>query len=155
MKKLALMVFCFLAIAEAVSAQTNDKLLENNRAFTGAKATKKSYHAIYQLDVNDPKRIEKTLRNILNALNDPRLKGKLQVELVAFSAGTDAYMKGGKFEEDLKALVERGVIVAQCNNTLQERKISRDQIYDFIGIVPSGNGELILRQAEGWAIVKP
>ncbi len=155
MKKFALMVFCFLTIAEAVSAQTGDKLLENNRAFTGAKATKKSYHAIYQLDVNDPKRIEKTLRNIMNALNDPRLEGKLKVELVAFSAGTDAYMKGSKFEDDLKTLVERGVILAQCNNTLKERKISRDQIYDFIGIVPSGNGELILRQAEGWAIVKP
>ena len=155
MKRLTLMLFCFLIITEAISAQTSDKLLENNRAFTGAKATQKRYHAIYQLDFNDPKRIEKTIRNIMNALNDPRLQGKLQVELVAFSAGTDAYMKGGKFEDDLKALVERGVIVAQCNNTLKERKISRDQIYDFIGIVPSGNGELILRQAEGWAIVKP
>lgn len=149
------MLFCFLIITEAISAQTSDKLLENNRAFTGAKPTQKRYHAIYQLDFNDPKRIEKTLRNIMNALNDPRLQGKLQVELVAFSAGTDAYIKGGKYEDDLKALVERGVIVAQCNNTLKERKISRDQIYDFIGIVPSGNGELILRQAEGWAIVKP
>ena len=155
MKKLTLMLFCFLIITEAISAQTSNKLLENNRAFTGAKATQKRYHAIYQLDFNDPKRIEKTIRNIMNALNDPRLQGKLQVELVAFSAGTDAYMKGGKFEDDLKALVERGVIVAQCNNTLKERKISRDQIYDFVGIVPSGNGELILRQAEGWAIVKP
>ena len=155
MKKLALMLFCFLAITEAISAQTGDKLLDNNRAFTGAKATKKSYHAIYQLDFNDPKRIEKTLRNITNALNDPRLEGKLKIELIAFSAGTDAYLKGGKYEEELKALVERGVIVAQCNNTLKERKIGRDQLYDFIGIVPSGNGELILRQAEGWAIVKP
>ena len=155
MKKLTLMLICFLAVAEATSAQTSDKLLENNRAFTGAKATQKSYHAIYQLDFNDPKRIEKTLRNIMNALNDPRLEGKLKIELVAFSAGTDAYMKGNKYEEDLKTLVEKGVILAQCNNTLKERKISRDQIYDFIGVVPSGNGELILRQAEGWAIVKP
>jgi intracellular sulfur oxidation DsrE/DsrF family protein len=155
MKKLVLMLFCFLTITEAVSAQTGDKLLENNRAFTGAKAIQKNYHAIYQLDFNEPKRIEKTLRNITNALNDPRLVGKIKIELVAFSAGTDAYMKGGKYEEDLKALVEKGVIVVQCNNTLRERKISRDQIYDFIGIVPSGNGELILRQAEGWAIIKP
>ena len=155
MKKLVLMLFCFLTITEAVSAQTGDKLLENNRAFTGAKAIQKNYHAIYQLDFNEPKRIEKTLRNITNALNDPRLVGKIKIELVAFSAGTDAYMKGGKYEEDLKALVEKGVIVVQCNNTLKERKISRDQIYDFIGIVPSGNGELILRQAEGWAIIKP
>jgi intracellular sulfur oxidation DsrE/DsrF family protein len=45
--------------------------------------------------------------------------------------------------------------VAQCNNTLRERKISRDQLYDFIAVVPSGNGELIIRQADGWTIIKP
>lgn len=113
------------------------------------------YHAIYQLDVNDPKRIEKFIRNINNALNDPRLTGRLTIELVAFSGGTDALIKGSKYEQDLIALVEKGVIVAQCNNTLKERKITREELYDFIAIVPSGNGELILRQAEGWAIVKP
>jgi len=47
------------------------------------------------------------------------------------------------------------VVVAQCNNTLKQRKITRDQLYDFIGIVPSGNGELIIRQAEGWSVIKP
>ena len=137
------------------NAQTNNTALQKNREFSGAKATQKMYHAIYQLDQNDPKVIGKTIRNINNALNDPRLKGKIQIELVAFSGGTDAYLKGSKYENDLKELVEKGVIVSQCENTLRERKISRSQIYDFIGVVPSGNGELIIRQAEGWSVVKP
>lgn len=64
-------------------------------------------------------------------------------------------MIGSKYENDLKELIGKGVIVAQCNNTLKERKISREQLFDFIAIVPSGNGELIIRQAEGWSIVKP
>jgi intracellular sulfur oxidation DsrE/DsrF family protein len=64
-------------------------------------------------------------------------------------------MKGSQFEEELKALAEKGVIVAQCSNSLHERKLTRDQIYDFFALVPSGNGEIILRQSEGWAIVKP
>ena len=51
--------------------------------------------------------------------------------------------------------MEKGVIVAQCSNTLRERKLTRNDIYDFIGVVPSGNGELIIREAQGWAIVKP
>ena len=155
MKKLIVMLFCFIATSTVVTAQTTDHLLEKNRAFTGATATQKHYHAIYQLDTNDPKRIEKAIRNINNALNDPRLAGKIQIELIAFGGGTDAYLKGGKYEQDLKALAEKGVIVAQCNNTLKERKITRDQLYDFIGIVPSGNGELIIRQAQGWSIIKP
>ena len=63
-------------------------------------------------------------------------------------------MKGSKYEQDLKALLEKGVIISQCNNTLRERKISRDQLYDFIAVVPSANGELIIRQSEGWAVIK-
>ncbi|ULT27487.1 hypothetical protein KUH03_12560 [Sphingobacterium sp. E70] len=51
------------------------------------------YKAIYQLDSNDPKTIEKAIRNINNVLKDPRLKGHLQIELVAFSGGTEAYLK--------------------------------------------------------------
>jgi len=155
MKKLTLMLFCFIAITTVATAQTPSHLLEKNRAFTGATATQKHYHAIYQLDTNDPKIIEKAIRNINNALNDPRLAGKIQLELIAFGGGTDAYLRGGKYEQDLKALAEKGVIVAQCNNTLKERKITRDQLYDFIGIVPSGNGELIIRQAQGWSVIKP
>ncbi|MBN8786570.1 MAG: DsrE family protein [Terrimonas sp.] len=152
MKKLSLSLLVLCLMAAAATAQTN---LEKNAAFTGAKATQKKYHAIYQLDNNDPRVIEKALRNLNNALTDPRLEGKIEIELIAFAGGTEAYLKDSKYENDLKALVEKGVIVAQCNNTLRERKISRDQLYDFIAIVPSGNGELIIRQAEGWAIVKP
>ena len=155
MKKLTWILFCCIVTTTTAQAQTDTAKLEKNRAYTGAKATKKYYHAIYQLDNNDPKIIDKTIRNINNALNDPRLIGKIQVELIAFGGGTDAYMLGSKYEKDLKALVEKGVIVSQCNNTLKERKINRDQLYDFIAVVPSGNGELIIRQAEGWSVIKP
>ena len=155
MKKTIFVLLSVILFGYNSNAQTNNSLLQKNKEFTGAKATQKMYHAIYQLDVNDPMVIGKTIRNINNAINDPRLKGKIEIELIAYSGGTDAYLKGSKYESDLKALVEKGVIVAQCENTLRERKISRDQIYDFIGVVPSGNGELIIRQAEGWSVVKP
>ncbi len=59
------------------------------------------------------------------------------------------------YENDLRALVEKGVTVAQCNNTLKERKIDPNQLYDFIAIVPSGVGEIIIRQGEDWAVIKP
>lgn len=155
MKRTFLFLLAVVLLSYNSNAQTTNDLLQKNREYTGAKATQKKYHAIYQLDENDPKVIGKTIRNINNALNDPRLKGKVQIELVAFADGTDAYLIGSKYEEDLQSLVEKGVIVAQCNNTLQERKISRDKIYNFIAVVPSGNGELIIRQAQGWSVIRP
>jgi intracellular sulfur oxidation DsrE/DsrF family protein len=155
MKKICLFIAILLVAKTSIFAQNTDALFETNKAYTGAKASKKKYHAIYQLDNADPKIIEKTIRNINNALNDPRLIGKIEIELITFSGGTEASMKGSKYEADLKALVEKNVIVAQCNNSLKERKLTREQLYDFIAVVPSGNGELIIRQAEGWAIIKP
>lgn len=150
-----IVLLSLVLLTEVIVAQTKEGLLENNKVFTGAAATKKVYRVIYQLDNGDAKIIEKAIRNINNTLNDPRLMGKVKIELVAFSAGTDAFLKGSKYEEDLKALVQKGVIVSQCNNTLRERKLTRDQIYDFIAVVPSGAGELVIRQVEGWAVIKP
>ncbi|MGF7027950.1 MULTISPECIES: DsrE family protein [Sphingobacterium] len=150
-------IACILVAIMTIQAKAQDnKLLLNNHQYSGAVAKKKAYKAIYQLDSNDPKTIEKAIRNINNVLKDPRLKGHLQIELVAFSGGTEAYLKkNSQYEKPLKDLVEKGVIVAQCLNTLEEKHIAKEGLFDFIGYVPSGNGELILRANEGWVIVKP
>jgi len=149
------LLLCTLGFATVKAQNTDTTALAKNHDFTGAEASKKHYYAIYQLDNNDPKIVEKAIRNINNALTDPRLKGKVEIEVITFAAGTEVVLKGSKYEEALRDLVLKGVIVAQCNNSLRERKIERSQVYDFVGVVPSGNGELIIRQGEGWAVVKP
>ncbi len=123
--------------------------------FTGAKATLKNYKALYILNNGDEKKITGTLRNMKNALDDPRLKGKLDLELIAFGDGVAVYDKNGIFEKTLRELQSRGVILAQCENTLRERHIDKSTLYDFISYVPSGNGEIIIRQYQGWAVVHP
>ena len=67
--------------------------------------------------------------------------------------GVKVYDKTGPFESRLKDLLQKGVILAQCENTLRERKIDKNTLFPFISYVPSGNGEIIIRHYEGWAIV--
>lgn len=155
MKRFLITFAITFTIFYGVHAQTIDSLLQANKTYTGAHSSEKFYHAIFQLDTNDPRIISKTIRNINNALKDERLKGRLSIELIAFSGGTDAFLKTSEYENEMKKLVEKGVILAQCNNSLLERKIGRDKLYDFIGVVPSGTGELIIRQDEGWSVIKP
>lgn len=152
-QKLILLIF-LLASAFIYRANAQQQL-DKNSLFTGAKATKSSYKAIYQMDNASPEIIKKTIRNINNLLKDPRLKGKVQVELIAFSGGTEAYRKGSEYEDAIKTLAEKGVIVAQCLNTLEERKIEQNELFGFLAYVPSGNGELVIRASEGWTIIKP
>ena len=124
-------------------------------SFAGAPATQKHYRAVYQLDSSDPKLINQTLHNMKNALEDPRLKGKLELELVVFSGGTVVFKKDQPYEADVLALQQAGVILAQCANSMKAYKLTKDDMLPYISIVPTGNGELIIRQAEGWALVHP
>jgi intracellular sulfur oxidation DsrE/DsrF family protein len=152
MKKhiLILAAFAFLTFVKTASAQQTDPA-----AFTGATAKLKHYDALYILNSNDDRKIKGFLRNIDNALEDPRLKGKLHVELIAFGDGVAVYMKSGTYEDALKNLQAKGVVLAECSNTIRERKIDKNDLFPFISYVPSGNGEIIIRQYEGWAVVHP
>ena len=123
--------------------------------FHGAMADKAQYGVIFQLDSGGDAAIKKTLNNIENILHDPRLAKKLKVELIANSHGFDVYVKNNGFEEKLRHLQQQGVILAQCNNTLKELKVSRGDLYPFISVVPSGMGEITIREAQGWAYIHP
>ncbi len=123
--------------------------------FKGAKAVLQHYNALYYLNSDNEKTITGTLRNIKNALEDPRLKNKLTVEIVAFGDGVAVFQKQGIYEEKVKNLQAMGVILAQCENTIRERHIDKENLFPFISYVPSGNGEIIIRQYQGWAIVHP
>ena len=121
--------------------------------FHGAVARKAHYRAIYQLNSNDPKVIAKTLQALQAALADPRLKGKLALELVVFSGGTVALRKNQPYEADVLALQQAGVILAQCENSMKAQNLTKEDMLPYISYVPTANGELIIRQAEGWSLV--
>ena len=123
--------------------------------YTGAPAPKSHYRAVYQLDSSDPKLINQTLHNMKNALEDPRLKGKLELELVVFSGGTVVFKKDQPYEADVLALQQAGVILAQCANSMKAYKLTRDDMLPYISVVPTGNGELIICQTAGWVLVHP
>ncbi len=126
-----------------------------SKDFHGAVAKLKSYKAVYFIDDSSAQKIKGTLRNIKNALEDPRLKGKLEVELVAFGDGVEVFKKTNHYDTMLTSLQSKGVLLAQCLNTIKERKINKSELWNFIGYVPTGNGEIIIRQAQGWSVVHP
>lgn len=150
MKKLILIlgIACISFCSNAVYGQVKP-------VFTGAKAVLKHYKALYVLNSGEDKKINGTLRNMNNALEDPRLKGKLEMELIVFGDGVVVFDQKGPYGEKLRALQKKGVLLVQCMNTLQERKIEQSSLYDFISFAPSGNGEIIIRQQQGWAVIHP
>ncbi len=151
-KHYLLLAIATLTLATVANAQS---YLEANKKYGGAIAIEDVYKVIFQMDQGSSEIIKKTIRNINNLLKDPRLSGKLQIQVVAFSGGIDAYRKSSGYEADFKNLVRQGVIVSQCLNTLEDRQVSKEELYDFLAYVPTGNGELLIRASEGWTIIKP
>jgi intracellular sulfur oxidation DsrE/DsrF family protein len=149
MKKylLILFVFALFAFAKTATAQTDPA------AFIGAEPKLAHYDALYAINSSDDAKIKSVFRHIANSMDDERLKGKLHVELVFYGDGVAAYMKSGKYEQDLKGLQEKGVTLAVCNNTVKQRKNDRNDLFPFISYVPSANGEIILRHYDGWAVL--
>ncbi|MEO7801946.1 MAG: DsrE family protein [Ginsengibacter sp.] len=152
MKKTTLFL---LGLAFCFNTKTFSQQVDSNAHFNGAVATLNSYKALYVINQSDEKKIKGILRNINNALEDPRLKGKLQVELIAFGDGVEMFRKTNPYDTALLNLQKKGVLLAQCANTLKERKIGKDELWPFISYVPTGNGEIIIRHYHGWAIVHP
>ncbi|WP_118196457.1 DsrE family protein [Albibacterium indicum] len=158
MKSIIVITTFLIAIGILLIPYSGFSQIENQRGiaeFTPATAKLDNYKALYIINSSDERRVKGALKNIGNALNDPRLKGKLQIELVVFGDGVEIFKRGSLYEETLSDLKSKGVALVQCENTLKERKIDKSELYPFISYVPTGNGEIILRHYEGWAIIHP
>lgn len=109
--------------------------------------------------VNDPERWQRVLGNITNLLRDVG-QGNVDVEIVANGPSVSAYVDSQMLGE-MKRLAEMGVRFTACRNSIKklcEDKtlcINEDAMPSFIEVIPAGITEIIERQAEGYAYVKP
>lgn len=147
-----LAVLAALMMSMNLSAQQKP---ETTKPYQGAVASNKIYRAAYELNSGDEMKITSTLKNIKNALEDPRLVGKLKVELVVHGEGVNVFKKNSSYEPQLLELREKGVLLVQCENSIRKRNIKKEELFSFVSYVPSGNAELIILHDQGWAIIHP
>jgi len=113
------------------------------------------YRVVFQLNESASSKVEGTLRNISHLIEDLGPEG-WQVELVAHSDGIAAlYRRGNPRADTMAGLAERGVRLAACRRTMEERGLTADDLLPAAQPVPSGIGELVRREAEGWVYVHP
>lgn len=112
------------------------------------------YRALFHLDACGKATAGLVLTNIENLLLD--LGGKVQVELVANAEGVQALLKAGNpLVPQFERLATQGVRLVACANALRAAGIDKDALLTQAEVVPSGVGELVRRQAEGWAYIRP
>jgi intracellular sulfur oxidation DsrE/DsrF family protein len=82
-------------------------------------------------------------------------KDKVQVEVVAFGNGIGMLKMDSEVGNRIEETLQSGAHVYACQNTMRGRKLSKDDMLAKIGYVPAGIIEIINRQKQGWAVVRP
>ncbi|MGV3743083.1 MAG: DsrE family protein [Burkholderiaceae bacterium] len=124
---------------------------------TIASAAPPAEKVVYHM--NDSTEATAALRNIRNHLNaSPNAK----IVVVTHGPGIDFLLEGAKdkngnpYDIMVQELTDRKVEFKVCNNTLESRKISKQQLLPEATIVPSGVAEVSrLQIQEGYAYLKP
>jgi len=98
-----------------------------------------------------------TLGNVSNLLT--ALIGRdILIEVVANAEAVLAYVNAPENTENLikiEALIQDGVHFVACNNALNAFRIDPVTLFPKVEIVKAGVEELVLRQHEGYAYIKP
>ncbi len=120
---------------------------------TGA-AGQKRHKLVIQVSDNDPAKWNLALNNAKNVQDDVGA-ANVDITLVAYGPGIGMLKLespvGARVAEALKANVR----VVACENTMRGAKLGRDDMQSGISYVPAGVTEIMKKQGEGWAYLRP
>ena len=109
---------------------------------------------IFQVSDADPAKWNLTLNNARNVQADVGAD-KVQVEIVAYGPGIGMLKADSAVAQRVADALGKGVKVVACENTLKAQKLTRADMQANIGYVPAGVVELMRKQQEGWAYIRP
>jgi intracellular sulfur oxidation DsrE/DsrF family protein len=123
-------------------------------AYAGGSSAKPVYKVVFQMSDNEPQKWYLTLSNAKNVQQELGIKN-VQIEVVVYGPGLDMVLLETEIAEKIDEAASRGVKIVACENTMIGRKLTRADMYPSISYVKAGVVELMKRQREGWAYIRP
>lgn len=93
--------------------------------------------------------------NVLRNIQSEYGKDKVDVELVVFGNGIGLLQFDSQLASRIDETLASGVKVLMCQNTMKARKMTVADMHSGIGFVKAGVVEIIEKQKQGWAILRP
>jgi hypothetical protein len=109
---------------------------------------------IFQVSDNDPAKWNLALNNAKNVQADLG-KDNVQIEIVAYGPGLAMLKAESPVAARLAGALDDNVGLIACENTMQNTKVKRDDMYGGIAYVQAGVTHIMKRQQEGWAYIRP
>ncbi len=144
----AALVFAALAATAIVSATALPAAAQQPQA------TPQRARVVIQVSDADPAKWNLALNNAKNIQTDLGA-ANVDVEVVTYGPGIDMLkldsVAAGRIADATKA----GVSVVACENTMRNQKLTKSDMLNGISYVPAGVVEIMSRQQQGWAYIRP
>ncbi|MFZ5482834.1 MAG: DsrE family protein [Pseudomonadota bacterium] len=118
-----------------------------------AQAVDKS-KVVIQVSDADPAKWHLALNNARNFVKDLG-KDNIDLEIVAYGPGIGMLKLESEVGNRVAETVESGIPVLACQNTMRNQKLNKEDMLASIGFVPAGVVEIMRKQQQGYAYLRP
>jgi len=119
-----------------------------------AQASQAKNRAVFQVSDADPQKWNLTLNNVKNVADDLG-KDAVELEIVVYGPGIGMLKLDSAVGNRVADALKGGVKVVACENTMKGLHLVAADMLPDIGYVPAGVVELMKRQREGYAYIRP
>lgn len=109
---------------------------------------------VMQVSDADPARWNLALNNLLNVQKELG-PGNVELEVVAYGPGIAMLKMDSPVGNRIDDAVKSGIRVVACENTMHGKKLTKGDMLPTIGYVRAGVVELMEKQREGYAYIRP
>ena len=125
-----------------------------NQGATSQIATPKRHKLVLQVSDADPAKWNLALNNAKNVQDDVGA-ANVDIQIVAYGPGIGMLKLESPSASRVADAIKANVKVIACENTMRNLKLTRDDMQSAISYVPAGVTEIMTRQGEGWAYIRP
>jgi intracellular sulfur oxidation DsrE/DsrF family protein len=122
--------------------------------FSAAQSAPKPTRVVVQVSEADPARWNLVLNNVKN-LQDDLGAANVQIEIVAYGPGIGMLKFDAVTNSRVSEAIKSGVAVQACENTMRNQSLAKADMHPAVSYVPAGVVQIIKRQQEGWAYLRP
>ena len=109
---------------------------------------------VVQVSDNDPAKWNLALNNAANLQKDLGMDD-VELEIVAYGPGIGMLKSDSPVAARIASALGNGIQVVACENTMAGQKLQKSDMLPNIGYVPAGVVELMKKQQQGWAYIRP
>ncbi|MDB5860661.1 MAG: hypothetical protein JWQ76_4350 [Ramlibacter sp.] len=121
-------------------------------AFAQKPATKNQ--VVIQVSDNDPAKWNLALNNASNLQKDLGMDD-VELEIVVYGPGIGMLKAGSPAASRISTALGNGIKIVACENTMAGQNLQKGDMLPNIGYVPAGAVELMRKQQQGWAYLRP